>query len=126
VQTGQYFVEVHSADGTGNDTTVTEQVSVQGAETSNLLVAQPNVLDATKGITSTTFTANSTTSLTLRATIYTVAGERVAALDGPAGQNTVFWSAQGLASGIYIAVVTAKDSQGGLVSRQLLKVMILH
>jgi fimbrial isopeptide formation D2 family protein len=126
VQTGQYYVEVHSLDGTGGTTTVTEEVSVQGADTSNLLAAQPNVLDTAKGITSTTFVANSTTSLTLHATIYTIAGERVATLDGPAGQNTVNWNAQGLASGIYIAVVTAKDATGNFMGRQTLKVLILH
>jgi hypothetical protein len=126
VQSGQYYVEVHSVDGNGGTTTVTEQVSVQGADTSNLIVAQPNVLDISKGITSTTFTANSATSLTLRAYIYTIAGELVTTVDGTPGQNTVNWNAAGLASGIYIAVIDARDSQGGLVGHQTLKVKVIH
>ena len=125
VQTGQYYVEVHSVDGNGGTTTITEQVSVQAADSPNLILARPNILDATKGITGTIFTA-ATTNLTLRAYIYTVAGERVATLDGLAGQSNVIWNASGLASGIYIAVVDAKDPVGNLVDHQLLKLLILH
>ena len=125
VQSGQYYVEVHSVDGNGGTTTVTEQISVQAADSPNIVMAQPNILDATKGITGTTFTA-ATSGLTLRAYIYTVAGERVATLDGQAGQSNVYWNASGLASGIYIAVVTAKDSKGGLLSQQTLKVKVVH
>ena len=87
-----------------------------GADTNNLIVAQPNVPDAMKGITGRTFTANSTAGLTLRAYIYTIAGERLATLEGSVGQNTVTWKVSGIASGIYIAAVDAKDSQSGLVS----------
>ena len=125
VQTGQYFVEVHSVDGKGGTTTVTEQVSVQAADVPNLVLAQPNILDAKKGVLGTTFTA-ATTNLTLRVYIYTVAGERVATLDGLAGQSNVYWNVSGLASGIYIAVVDAKDPGGNLVAHQTVKVLILH
>ncbi len=126
VQPGQYYVEVHSVDGNGGTTTLTEKVSVVGADSVNLITAQPNILDGTKGITSTTFTANSPASLTLRTYVYTIAGERVATLDGQTGQNTVYWNALGLASGLYIAMVEAKDAAGNLAGRQTLKVMILH
>ena len=125
VRTGQYYVEVHSVDGTGGTTTFTEKVSVQAADVPNIVLAQPNILDATKGITGTMFTA-ATTNLTLRAYIYTVAGERVATLDGLVGQSNVYWNASGLASGIYIAVVDAKDTAGNLVDHQTLKVLFLH
>ena len=82
-------------------------------------------MDATKGVTGTIFTA-ATANLTLRVHIYTVAGERVATLDGLAGQSNVYWNASGLASGIYIAVVDAKDASGNLVDHQTVKVLILH
>ena len=126
VQSGQYYVEVHSSDGKGGDSTVTKQVSVIGIETTGIILAEPNILDSTKGNTSTTFTAYSTQPLSLNACLYTVAGERVAILDGPIGQGTVKWNAVGFASGIYIAVVTAKDSNGGLAFRRILKVALLH
>ena len=126
VQNGQYYVEVHSADGHGGDTTVTEKVSVQGADDGMQVVAQPNVLDASKGITDTTFTVNGGLSLTLGVKLYTVAGERVAVLEGPAGQDSVNWNASGLASGVYLAVVEAKDAQGGLALRQIVKVLIIR
>ena len=126
VQGGQYFVEVHSADGQGGDTTVTEQVSVMGADVTGTVIAMPNILDKTKGNTTTTFTVNTPQTVTLKVNIYTIAGERVAILEGQAGQGTATWNASGLASGMYLAVVNAKDANGAFVSQQILKILIIH
>jgi hypothetical protein len=105
---------------------VTKQVSVQEPDGTNLVIARPNILDASKGIMGTTFTTNSSMSLTLKISLYTTAGELVKVVQGDSGSGTAYLGASGLASGIYIAVVEVKDSQDRLVSRQTLKVLVRH
>ncbi len=129
VQSGQYFVEIHSVDGTGGDATVTNQISVQDPVNNlgdGIVSALPNVVDLTSGNGVVNFTSKSTNPVTLRASLYTLAGELVAVVEGNSGSGVVPWSAVGLANGVYIAVVEARDVNGGFFGRQTLKVLVRH
>ena len=128
VQSGQYFIEVHTVDGQGGQATVVREISVQDANAHNgiqRVEAMPNVLNSTNGY-ATTLMSNTTMVLTLKARIYTTAGELMAVVDGNAGTGWVKWDASGVASGLYIAVVEERDAQGGLVSRQIQKIAVIH
>jgi hypothetical protein len=128
VQTGQYFIEVHSKDGVGGETTVIKQLSVMAADpnTAGTIMVQPNVIDATKGILGTTFKANSSLTLTLKVSLYTLAGELTKAVAGTPDTGAVYLSASGLASGIYLAVVDSIDAQGRAIDKKILKVLVRH
>jgi hypothetical protein len=128
VQTGQYFVEVHSLDGKGGETMITQRVTVQDVNANagvGIVTAQPNVLSPSNG-TITTFKSSSALALTLKVSIYTLAGELVGIGQGPAGTNQTSWDAHNMASGLYIAVVELIDANGGLVGHQTVKIAILH
>jgi hypothetical protein len=62
----------------------------------------------------------------LNVKIYTIAGELITSQTGSPGAATVSWNAGGMASGIYIAVATVQDVNGGVLTHQLLKVLVLH
>lgn len=129
VESGQYFLEIHSVDGTGGETTVTKQLSVQDGDRNNgvgAFFAKPNLVNESKGSSAVTFAASSAMDLTLRVSIYTLAGELVTIVQGGQGSNFAPWDAAGLASGLYLAVVEGQDANGGLVSRQILKVMVIR
>ncbi|HTC20486.1 MAG TPA: hypothetical protein VK859_06550, partial [bacterium] len=129
VQNGQYLVEVHNQDGTGGGAAIIEQVSVEDRNNSagvGVVTAWPNLLRASNGPPVTTFHSDSAFSLTLRASIYTVAGEKVKDISGSPGSNEALWDATGLASGLYLAVVQETDSDGDLLSTQVVKVAIIH
>jgi flagellar hook assembly protein FlgD len=128
VGTGQYYLEIHSTDGQSssviNEAVIVlnnGQTGVQGA------YAQPNLLKIADGITSTTFHVNSTLNLNVDAIIYTIAGEWVHKVSSAGGNSTIAWNASGYASGLYIAVVEARDpSTNGLVSRQTTRFVIIR
>jgi len=127
VTSGQYFVEAHSNDGQGGDNLQTQRVTVMGTHADQgvgTVTARPNVLGS--GITQTLLKSDSALSLTLRARVYTTAGEWVASLEGNPGTNQAGWNIGGLASGVYIVVVDVLNSQGGLAGRQTLKVFVRH
>ncbi len=126
VQQGQYLMEVHTVDGAGGQTTVTEQLSVQAADLSGLggVIAKPNVIDFSKGITGTTLAVNG--NVTLHVGIYTMAGELARTAEGPAGTGQVTWDASGLASGLYLAVVDLMDGQGRTLDQKVLKILVRH
>jgi len=127
VQSGEYFLEIHSQDGTGGDATVTKQVSVQEGNTGvGNIVLEPNLVDLSKGSGAVTFMGPQTMGLTLGASVYTLAGELVTKVDGTPGTGTMGWNASGLASGLYLAVVEVKDATGGLIQRQILKLLVKH
>ena len=65
-------------------------------------------------------------NLLLTARIYTTAGELVKVLDPDPTPNQTTWTAQDLASGVYIAVVESRNAQGGLVHQQTLKIALVH
>jgi hypothetical protein len=129
VQSGQYLVEVHTVDGKGGEETVVKEVSVDdrnSAAGAGVVTAWPNRLTASNGALTTTFHSNSSQSLTLGVSIYTVAGERVTGLTGSAGTNQATWNASGIASGLYLAVVDLTDSNGTQLGKQTLKVLVLR
>jgi hypothetical protein len=127
VTNGQYTLEVHWSDATG-DTVITRSIVVLGSGNSpagGKVYAYPQILGP--GQTSTQFKINSDQTLTLMATVYDIAGERIEApVTGLPGTNVVNWSASRLASGIYIAVVEMTDSNGLFVDRQVTKIIVRH
>ena len=131
VTEGQYFVEVHSSDGQGGETIVTTKITVQGQNVGlglGTLAAEPNVINGKSGTTVVTFTMkNSGMSLSLRASIYTLAGELVKVEQGTAGEPAVVsWDTAGMASGLYLAVVEEQGANGGGIQRQILKILVVH
>ena len=127
VQSGQYFLEIHSSDGTGGDATVTKQVSVQDADRNGGMgdvLILPNVVEPAKKGGAVTFTTAAGANLSLRARVYTMAGELVTALEGVPGSGIIAWNAAGLASGLYITVVEVKDGNGAFMGRQTKKIII--
>lgn len=126
VQNGQYLVEVQS--GTGAGAVLVQAVSVEDRNSSSgagVVTAWPNVLRGSNGSMVTTFHTDSSLSLTLNASIYTVAGELIQVINGSQASNQATWNAAGVASGVYLAVVEELDANGGLLSRQILKIAVL-
>jgi hypothetical protein len=126
VQGGQYLMEIHTVDGAGGQTTVTEQISVQAADLSGLggVIAKPNVIDFSKGITGTTFEVKG--NVTLCVGLYTMAGELTRVAGETAGSGRVYLDAAGLASGLYLAILEIHDTNGGVIARKSLKVEVLR
>jgi len=94
---------------------VVREISVQDANAHNgieRVVAQPNLLNTANGFIST-LTSNTSMVLTLKAFIYTTAGELVTVIDGAVGSNNVKWDASKVVSGLYIAVVEERDARTG-------------
>jgi hypothetical protein len=95
-----------------------------GAGHLDKVVAEPNILTGSN--LTALFEIQSTTSYTLQARIYTIAGEFLKLLKGQEGTNQVSWNASGLSSGTYIAVIELISPQGGVAGRQTLKVLVIH
>jgi hypothetical protein len=130
VQSGEYFVEVHTVNGSGGETTVIKEVSVEDQNRVNgvgVVTAWPNILNASKGALTTTFHTNSSMSLNLKVSIYTVAGELVHQATGNDGANPPAWDASSVASGTYLAVVELINAaNGGVMGRQTIKLVVIH
>jgi flagellar hook assembly protein FlgD len=127
VTSGQYFIEVHTVDGQGAQATVVREIAVLDTDSDRgieRVEASPNVLNEANGY-EVKFTTNTALRLTLKASIYTMAGELVGSIQGLAGTNSVTWDASGVVSGLYLAVVEQVDYQGGLVSRQIQKLAVI-
>jgi hypothetical protein len=62
----------------------------------------------------------------IKVRVYTIAGQLVQVLTSPQGSPIVPWNATGMASGIYIAVMEIDNSNGGVINRQRLKVLLIH
>ena len=122
---GHYFVEVHTVDGQGGETVVTEEVTVfaVGSDGVGTVMAQPNVL---KGVTQTTFTSDSVLGLILQVRLYSIAGEKVSYNLENSGINQTTIDVSGLASGLYLAVVDAIDSHGWKIGQKIVKLAIVH
>ena len=128
VQSGQYFVEITSADGQGGNTIIAQRISVLDGAAHNgmgAVFAQPNSLDSANGFT-TTFRDTTGESLTLTVHIYTIAGELAALVNGQAGTNAAPWNASNLASGLYLAVIDSVDANGGIVNHKTIKLLVVH
>jgi flagellar hook assembly protein FlgD len=123
VSNGVYYLQVHASEGPGNETQV-RQITVEGNRPSNVFYAQPNLLKA--GQTTAVLKISSTAPLTLGARIYDLAGELLKTLQGQPGANQVAWNASGISSGVYLAQLEARDTNGMLVARQILKIEVVH
>jgi hypothetical protein len=128
VQSGQYFVEVHTVDGQGAQSTVVREISVMDTDAGKgveHVVAYPNLANAANGY-EVRFETPPASHVTLRASIYTMAGELVGTYQGLDGACKVTWDASGVVSGMYLAVVEQADSQGRHVSRQIQKIAVVR
>ena len=131
VSSGQYFIEVRSNDGQGGDATITKQISVihQGlAVGSGLVTVYPNPLSERVNGSIINFAPNSSTPVSLKIRVYTLAGELVQKdLQSNLGDAVLTWdfTGKGVASGLYLAVIEVRDGLGGL-QRQITKIAIFH
>ncbi len=127
VSPGSYTVQLHWDNGQSSTTDISRTVLVVPASGSNgTVMAEPNVLEPGTTLT-TTFTATGITNAwTVSAKIYTIAGQLVAPVAGTPGTATAQWTASGMASGIYFAVVEVQNVNGGVIERQTLKLLVLH
>ncbi|HJT23337.1 MAG TPA: hypothetical protein VJ873_02095, partial [bacterium] len=128
VQSGQYFLEVHTTNGNSSETTVIKQVSVDGRAIGSgmgTVTVAPNRVG--RGSGPVTFYDNSTMSLNMQVSLYTLDGERTNRQAwGDNGINPPVLPTDGLASGTYIAVVELRNAQGGLMGRQTVKITVIH
>jgi len=125
VTPGEYTIQVHWNDGSGQTTNITRTILVMGSTVSGMARALPNVLPS-NGSWWTTFDVSqvSANAAGIKVRIYTIAGELIGTPQ--AGAVSVAWNGQGYASGIYIANVETDNAAGGLVARQNIKLLILH
>jgi len=122
VSNGMYYVEITADDGKGNQTVVTKSVNVLGVNGPGPgLVIAPNVLTAAGPIASISV---GVPGMTLRATLYTVAGEKVGTITGQAGTSSVKWDSSGKSSGLYIALVEVYDGSNTFQGRYQAKLII--
>jgi uncharacterized repeat protein (TIGR01451 family) len=126
VSPGIYTVAVHWDDGPGHTQTITREITVLPFSVSGFAVARPNILNSMNGFTTTFDAAGIWNAYVTQVQVYTLAGEHIKTLTSPSGFPIVSWNASGLASGIYIAVVSTQDSGGVLLSVQHLKILALH
>jgi flagellar hook assembly protein FlgD len=125
VTPGTYEIELHWDNGEGQTSNITRTVLVVGGGVSGTVIAKPNVL--TPGQTLTTFNGTGVAGAwTLNVKIYTIAGQKITSISGTPGTATVQWTATGIASGIYLASVEIQNSNGGVIERQTLKILVLH
>ncbi|HJT22962.1 MAG TPA: hypothetical protein VJ873_00180, partial [bacterium] len=123
VSDGRYFVEVHAVNGAVN-ATQTYTINVRGGGASGTFFAQPNRLDSNQ--TTTLFRVLASTALTVQARVYDLAGERLATVVGQPGTNQVSWNSAGLASGLYLAELEARDGNGKIFGKQIVKVLVVR
>lgn len=125
VTPGTYEIELHWDDGEGQTSDITRSVLVVWSGVSGTVIAEPNAL--TFGQTLTTFNGtNVAGAWMLNVKIYTIAGQMVTSISGAPGTATTQWTATGIASGIYLASVEVQNSNGGVLKRQTLKILVLH
>lgn len=128
VTPGVYTIEVHWDNGSGSTSDITRDIVVMGSYgVFGTVVARPNVLNNENGWVTTFDGTGVQNAWQLKVNIYTISGQLVKSLESPAGQPLIGWdTSTGYASGLYIAVAQVNNSQGGLVSRQKLKVLMMH
>ncbi len=125
VATGTYFIEVHDDEGNNGGADLVQTVVVTGAPTApGTFKASPNLLGANQ--TFVQFTDNDPSQVTLRVSVYDVAGELVKSLTGDPGTNLATWDTTGYASGLYFARVSAIDADGHSRGEKILKIMRLR
>ena len=127
VSPGHYQIAVHFQDGQGSTQEITRGILVAGpAPSLGDLAAWPNIIQPSTGSNYTEFKLGSNDPNSLKVSIYDTAGELVAKVQGAAGTNSASWSADGVASGFYIAVVEIQDPNGRTIQRKLLKLVVIR
>src|SRR5665213_566243 len=126
VTPGVYTVDCHWSEGSTNFQNITRSVIVMGGITNTTVVARPNMLNSTNGMTTTFDGSGVTNAYLLQVNIYTIAGELLQNFASPSGMPEVSWNATGVASGLYIAVIDIKNADGANIGDQRLKILVLH
>jgi hypothetical protein len=125
VTPGRYEIDVHWDNGQDSAYDIHRSLLVEAASTSGNLVAEPNKLTPANELT--TFDGTSVPNAsTVKAVIYTLAGQRVGSVQGPSGTAQAQWNAMGLASGLYLASVEVINANGSLLQRKTLKLLQIH
>ena len=117
VSSGKYFVESHTEDGQGGETLVTRSVVVEGQDgqkAGGVISVVPGTVDMTQGNPMVVFQSTAV-GLNLKVRVYTIAGQLVGQAAGSAAGTN--FDVTGLASGYYLGVVEASDTQGLVVRR---------
>jgi flagellar hook assembly protein FlgD len=126
VQSGQYYVAVHTIDGKGGEATLTQAVVVMNStQPVKLVLATPNVLRGPEPMFIFTV-QNGITHATLKVHVYDLAGEMVTAFTAVEQNGQVTWLGHRLASGMYLAVIEVSDSDGDVLGRQTLHIIVLN
>jgi hypothetical protein len=122
---GTYYIEINDQTGFGNDSEITEPVAVLApASNGGVIVAKPNEAPASQPLI--TFSDNDATSVTLKVSVYDLAGELVKKVVGSPGANEAVWDTTSYASGIYIARVSAFDSANQARGEKILRILVIH
>ncbi|HET9870421.1 MAG TPA: hypothetical protein VFR02_08000, partial [bacterium] len=126
VQSGTYYVAVHTVDGHGGEATLTEGIAVMnGPPTAGLVLATPNQLAGPyPNFTFTVAPAWAESVVDVR--IYDLAGELITHFSAAPQGGKVSWRAGRVASGLYLAVVTLKTAGGDQLARETLRLVVLQ
>ncbi len=128
---GVYFIEIQSQLPGQASQQITMEIRVIANNSNNVsgIVLGPNPIHLSQTTQAQFFINNTNLQFdTVQVRLYTVAGELMKTLvSEPGNPSVVVWdlSGGGVASGAYLAVVELQ-SNGGLVGRQILRVVVLH
>lgn len=129
---GHYFLEIKSIMQNQPDQQMVMSIKVQNSGANAILgvVLAPNPINLTQ-TTQAKFIVNLTSGQVsgTEVKLYTVAGELIKSLYSvPGNPSLVKWdlSQSNLSSGTYLAVVEMQSANGGVIGRQILKVVVLR
>jgi flagellar hook assembly protein FlgD len=132
LSSGVYFLEVKSTGPTGGSQQTIEPIRIinNGQTGINGVVLAPNPVNLNSVSTARFIIGVDSAQVDgVKIKVYTLAGELVGTplVNDPGNPNLVTWDVgnAGLASGTYIAVVEM-NSHGGIIGRNVLKVVVFH
>jgi hypothetical protein len=65
-------------------------------------------------------------NVTVKARVYTIAGELLKTVEGNPGASQAVWDARGYASGTYFVDMEWSDANGKWMGRKVLKILVAH